>query len=89
MTDIAQSVSSVIIDNDIVDNAVGICYFDPISESLIELSRLNNHYISVEPLHQAIRKYYIVVSPGESVSYVRASVSGAKYCIVVCSSKLQ
>ena len=75
MTNIAQSVNTVTVTNEMVDNAVGICYFDPLSESLIELSQLSEHYITVDPLQQIVRKYYIVVAPGEVVSYVRASVS--------------
>ncbi len=75
MTDIAQSVNAVTVTNEMVDNAVGICYFDPLSESLIELSQLPDHYITVDPLQQIVRKYYIVVSPGETVSYIKASVS--------------
>ena len=75
MTTIAQSVNSIAITNSTVNSAVGICYFDAQSESLLELSQLPNHHIMVDPLRQVIRKYYIVVSPGEVLSYVKASVS--------------
>lgn len=74
MATIANSVSTVTITSGTVDNAVGICYFDPVTESLLEISSLPNHYLTVEPNQQVIRKYYVVVAPGEIVSYVKVKV---------------
>ena len=75
MTTIANSVGSVTITSSTVNSAVGICYFDPLSEALLEISEIPNHYLSVQPSEQVIRKYYIVVAPGETVSYVKVKVS--------------
>ena len=74
MATIANSVNSVTITNSTVQNAVGICYFDPINEELLEINDIPNHYLSVEPNQQVLRKYYIVVSPGESIAYVKAMI---------------
>lgn len=71
MTTIATSPSSVAITSGTVTNDIGICYFDPISESLLEINSLPNHFLSVEPFSTVLKKYYLVIEPGVSVNYVR------------------
>ncbi len=46
-----------------VENDVGICYFDPVDETLKEISLLDNHLLTVQPYKKAIKKYYLVISP--------------------------
>lgn len=75
MANIANSVGSVAITNTTVSNAVGICYFDPLTEALLEINDIPNHYLAVEPTQQVIRKYYIVVAPNETISYVKVKIA--------------
>lgn len=58
--------SLLIVTNTTVDSDVGICYFDPTSESLLELSLLNGLSLTVQPYKKAIKKYYLVVNPTTS-----------------------
>lgn len=76
MMNIANSVNTVSITSDTVSDVVGICYFDPITEALIEISDMQNHFFTVEPLRKVLRKYYLVVSPGNSLLYAKVRVSG-------------
>lgn len=71
----ADSVNSVIITSSTVNADVGICYFNPVTESLLEISAAPNHFMSLKPLEQTILKYYLVVSPGIATpSYVKIRV---------------
>lgn len=74
MATIAQAADSVTITSSTVDDAVGVCFFDPIEETLLEISDIPNHYLSVEPNQQVLRKYYTVVTPGVTVSYIKVSI---------------
>jgi hypothetical protein len=58
--------------NSTVQNDVGICYFDPIDETLKELNLLNGLILTIQPYKKAIKKYYLVVNPTSSaLNYVR------------------
>lgn len=49
--------------NTTVSNDVGICYFDPIDETLKELTALDNHVLTVQPIKKSVKKYYLVLDP--------------------------
>lgn len=71
----ANSVNSVVIALDTVANDVGICYFNPATESLMEINASNNHYLSLKPMEKSILKYYLVVNSGvPPLNYVKISV---------------
>lgn len=70
--DIIRAVESVEIDQETTSQEVGLCYFDPDTESLIELSAMTNPFISVEPFRAAIRKMFLVIKPNQTLSYIRA-----------------
>jgi hypothetical protein len=74
MANIANPVNTVAITNDTVGDVVGLCYFDPVTESLIEISDIPNHFLTVQPFEQVIRKYYAVVSPGQVVDYIKVKI---------------
>jgi hypothetical protein len=74
MAIVANSPSTVPITGSTVDQAVGLCYFDPTDESLLELSQLPDHYITLQPHKVVMRKYYLVVDPSEVISYIRVKV---------------
>lgn len=71
----ANSVNSVVIEVDTVANDVGICYFNPATESLMEINSANSHYLSLKPLEKTILKYYLVVNAGVApLDYVKISI---------------
>lgn len=49
--------------NNTVQNEVGICYFDPIDETLKEITLLENHVLTSQPFKKTIKKYYLIVNP--------------------------
>lgn len=51
-------------DNSTVQNEVGICFFDPVDETLKEISELSDHILSVPPFKKALKKYYLILNPG-------------------------
>ena len=71
MATITQSPETATIDENTVDQAVGLCYFDPETETLIEISELPDMFLSVEPEGASIRKFYIVTSPVDVVTWVQ------------------
>ncbi|RLA65294.1 MAG: hypothetical protein DRQ78_05385 [Epsilonproteobacteria bacterium] len=71
MATITQSPETATIDENTVDQAVGLCYFDPETETLIEISELPDMFLSVEPEGAAIRKFYMVMSPVENINWVQ------------------
>jgi hypothetical protein len=76
MATIANPVNTVTITASTVAGAVGLCYFDPLTEELLEISEIPNHFLTVQPFQQVVRKYYLVVAPGESLSYVQVRIHG-------------
>lgn len=52
---------NITVNSTTVANSVGICYFDPIEESLLELGAINN-VISIESGAIVVKKYYIVTN---------------------------
>lgn len=77
MTKILNPISGALVTSSTVADAVGICYFDPISEQLLELSSAYNHFVSVEPQKAILKKYYAVVAPTGVVSYIKISIPKA------------
>jgi len=71
MATITQSPEAATIDENTVDQAAGLCYFNPGTETLIEISELPDMFLSVEPEGASIRKFYIVTSPVEIVTWVQ------------------
>lgn len=59
---------------DTVNHKVGLCYFDPFEETLKEFDGTFRSFLTVESGGQVVRKFYIVVAPGETVDYVRLRV---------------
>lgn len=74
MATIIQSPESATIDSNTVTQLVGLCYFDPETESLLELDKLPDTFLSVEPNSFAMRKFYMVMSPDENVDYAQISL---------------
>ncbi|RLA65126.1 MAG: hypothetical protein DRQ78_05525 [Epsilonproteobacteria bacterium] len=88
MATITQSPETATIDEDTVDQAVGLCYFDPETESLIEISQLPDMFLSVEPEGASIRKFYIVTSPSESIMWVQLFLESNDYNATTYSIKV-
>lgn len=58
--------------NTTVENDVGICYLDPIEETLLELSQIPGHVLSIQPYRKAFKKYFLVINPSaDPIAYVR------------------
>lgn len=54
-----------------VGNQIGICYFDPIDETLKEIDQLTSHVLTIQPYNRGIKKYYLIVNPtGATVNSV-------------------
>lgn len=77
MTTIANSPNTVSITNATVSGSVGICYFDPITESLLEIDQVQNHFVSVEPFSTILKKYYLVTSPDDALDYIRVKTQAS------------
>ncbi len=56
--------------NTSVAQAVGLCYFDPVDESLKELSSDPNHVMTIQPFKKAIRKYYLVIDDASGLTTI-------------------
>lgn len=65
-----------------VENDVGICYFDPIDETLKEISTIDNHIITIQPYKKAIRKYYLVVGTNSSITTISITPSFTSSLII-------
>lgn len=92
MIHIANAAQDSMIDNDTVINQIGLCYYDPIDESLKEVSSLASHFMSVNPYEKILRKYYLVATDTLSVAIIRLtdnSVGPAKYSAKVIISELK
>jgi len=74
MATIIQSPESAVIDSNTVSELVGLCYYDPETESLLELNKLPDTFLSVEPNSYAMRKFYMVMSTEDSVNYAQVSL---------------
>lgn len=86
MVTIATDVDLLTVEAATTVNRVGICFFDPITESLLEIDSEVNHFLTVEPYKSSIRKYYLVVTPGDqlisaAVSFTNTSELVGKYSI--------
>lgn len=58
--------------NTTVENDVGICHLDPIEETLVELSSIPGHVLSIQPYRKALKKYFLVINPSaDPIAYVR------------------
>ena len=67
---------NITVKSDTVSNSVGVCYFDPIEEVLLELGAVNN-VITVEAGAMIVKKYYIVTNTSKvDVINVRAARGG-------------
>lgn len=87
MTNVILGAQDSMITASTVDE-VGICYFDPFQEELLELSSLNGHFLSVNPLQKIIRKYYLIVSPGETLAYVKIKLVNSQNIENLYSAKV-
>jgi len=74
MTIIVQSPEDSVVSIDTVQYAIGLCYFNPETEELIEISEMPDMWFSIEPGGSAIRKLYIVSSPSELINWAELTV---------------
>lgn len=74
MATINQSPQSATIDTDTVAELVGLCYFDPVTETLLELSDMPDTFLSVAPNSFALKKLYMVMSPDDYVNFAQISI---------------
>ena len=88
MATMTQPPETATIDENTVDQAVGLCYFDPVTESLIEISELPDMFLSVEPEGAAIRKFYMVTDPVEMISWVQLLLLSEDYNSTTYSVKV-
>ncbi|RLA65999.1 MAG: hypothetical protein DRQ78_04830 [Epsilonproteobacteria bacterium] len=88
MATITQSPETATIDEDTVDQAVGLCYFDPETETLIEIDKLPDLFLTVEPEGSAIRKFYLVTSPVDMIAWVKLTILSDDYNSTTYSIKL-
>ncbi|RLA66539.1 MAG: hypothetical protein DRQ78_04110 [Epsilonproteobacteria bacterium] len=88
MATISQSPELATIDNNTVDQAVGLCYFDLETETLIEIDKLPDMFLSVEPEGAAIRKFYMVMSPVDIVTWVQLFIISNDYNATTYSIKV-
>ena len=87
MTNIILGAQDSMITASTVDE-VGICYFDPFKEELLELNALNGHFLSVNPLQKVIKKYYLVITPGKSINEVRLKLVNSQKIDNLYSAKV-
>ena len=79
MATILLSPESAVIDANTVSESVGLCYFDPETETLLELDTLPDMFLSVEPDSYAIRKFYMVTDPVDVLSYAKISLISSAF----------
>lgn len=92
MIQIANAAQDSMIDNDTVINQIGLCYYDPIDESIKEVSSLASHFMSVNPYEKILRKYYLVTKNTLSVATIRLvdnSTGPTKYSAKVIISEIK
>jgi hypothetical protein len=87
MTNVTLGAQDSMITASTVDE-VGICYFDPFTEELLELNSANGHFLSVSPMQKIIRKYYLIVSPGETFAYVKIKLINSQNIENLYSAKV-
>lgn len=56
-------------------NDIGLCYYDPIQETILELSQLPDSMLFVKPRQSATLNFYLVSKLGSSITNVKVSVS--------------
>ena len=88
MATIILSPQSAVIDVNTVSESVGLCYFDPETESLLELDTLPDMFLAVEPGSYAIRKFYMVMDPIDIVTYSKISIVSTDYNSAAYSVKV-
>lgn len=54
---------------------VGLCYYDPIDETLKEFNTIPSHLMSVNPYETVLRKYYLVAQANVSAVSIRLTDS--------------
>lgn len=54
-----------------LDQQVGLCYYDPIDETLKEISSITSHLMSVNPYDKIMRKYYLIAKSAVSAIAIR------------------
>ena len=54
---------------------VGLCYYDPIDETLKEFNTIPSHLMSVNPYETVLRKYYLVAQTNVSAVSIRLTDS--------------
>lgn len=71
-----RAVDSFVIAADTVNNDIGLCYYDPVVEELLEFSadNLSNNLISLREGESKIFKYYLVVNTGVTPMYAKVRV---------------
>lgn len=92
MIQIANAAQDSMINEENIANQIGLCYYDPIDESVKEVSSLASHFMSVNPYEKILRKYYLVAKDTLSVAMIRLtdnSVGPAKYSAKVIISELK
>lgn len=78
MATIRQSVQSVVIDSSTTNEVVGLCYFDAQTETLREFNSMGDMFFTIHPKTHSLKKFYIVVAPGEILDYVKLSANKAQ-----------
>ena len=72
---IIRQPKSLIIDGSTVDDLVGVCIYDERAEVLVEISSLQDLFISIEPEGHALRRLYLVTDPAHSLTYAKVSMA--------------
>jgi hypothetical protein len=73
MASIVQSPTTVIIDDNTVNESVGLCRFDYETESLLEIDSISGMFLPVDLGGAAMKKMYLVTDPVDVLNYVKLS----------------
>ena len=63
------------IDVNTVSSDIGLCYYDPIQESILELSSLPDSMLFCKPRQRRVFGFYAVAKLGANISSAKISVS--------------
>lgn len=88
MATVLETPTAASILNDTISRAIGLCYFDAASESLLELDSVGDLFISVEQSGVSIKKFYMVIAPDSDVSSILIKVSSGDEYNNLYSAKL-
>lgn len=75
MSILGNEASDLMIDQNTVSSDIGLCYYDPLQETILELSSLPDSMLFCKPRKKKIFGFYAVAKMGANISSAKISVS--------------